>query len=195
MPDSASPFTRKSDPSRPDLPRAGGREAGDIRQLPCAARASPARFAAPRFPRYAAPIVCASRVVATSEITAKPRRRGSPPSPGSMARLGGSASHRKSHRRQERVQPWPAMEYSAQVSEVVSRVPCRSRHAQAFGTEINTDRTGFTHQQQHKGQHSRGNERKKWKWKLEGGEYVIRTTHRTTLLPLSRRQLCHAAQP
>jgi len=64
MPVSASP-ARKSARNRPYLQKAGGREAGDICQLPCAARAISAGFSAPRFPRFTAAMVCASRIVTT----------------------------------------------------------------------------------------------------------------------------------
>ena len=64
MPVSASP-ARKSARNRHDLLKAGGREAGDICQLPCAARAIFAGFAAPRSPSFAAAMVCASRIVTT----------------------------------------------------------------------------------------------------------------------------------
>jgi hypothetical protein len=64
MPVSASP-ARKSARNRPDLLKAGGREAGGNCQLPCAARAISAGCAAPRFLRNAATIVCASRIVTT----------------------------------------------------------------------------------------------------------------------------------
>ena len=64
MPVSASP-ARKSARNRPDLQKAGGREAGDNCQLPCAIRAISAGFAAPRFSRFTATIVCASRIVTT----------------------------------------------------------------------------------------------------------------------------------
>ncbi len=64
MPVSASP-ARKSARNRPDLQKAGGREAGDNCQLPCAIRAISAGFAAPRFPRFTATMVCASRIVTT----------------------------------------------------------------------------------------------------------------------------------
>ena len=60
MPVSASP-ARKSARNRPDLQKASGRKAGDICQLPCAARAISAGFAAPRFTRFTAAMVCASR--------------------------------------------------------------------------------------------------------------------------------------
>jgi len=64
MPVSASP-ARKSARNRPDLLKAGGREAGDNCQLPCGTRATSAGIAAPRFPHFTAAMVCASRIVTT----------------------------------------------------------------------------------------------------------------------------------
>lgn len=60
----ASP-ARKSARNRPDLLKAGGREAGGKCPLSCAARAISAGFAAPRFSRFTATMVCASRIVTT----------------------------------------------------------------------------------------------------------------------------------
>ncbi len=52
-------------------------------------------------------------------ISTSPRRNGVPPSLGLMAHLDGRASKGKDHRRQERVQPWQAMENSAQIGRGV----------------------------------------------------------------------------
>jgi len=64
MPVSALP-ARKSARIRPDLQKAGGREAGGNCQLSCAIRATSAGIAAPRFSRLTAAMVCASRIVTT----------------------------------------------------------------------------------------------------------------------------------
>ena len=62
------------------------------------------------------------------------------------AQLDATASNRTHHRCQERMQPWqPAMVDSLHKAGVVSRVPCSSRYASAFGTDRNTYLTS-THQ-------------------------------------------------
>jgi len=66
--------------------------------------------------------------------------------PWTTAQIDATASNRTHHRRQERMQPWqPAMVDALHISGVVSRVPCSSRNAQAFGTDRNTYLTS-THQ-------------------------------------------------
>jgi len=77
-------------------------------------------------------------------VNTAPMRRTS--EPWTTAQLDATASNRTHHRRQERVQPWqPAMVDSLHISGVVSRVPCSSRCASAFGTDRNTYLTS-THQ-------------------------------------------------
>ena len=70
-------------------------------------------------------------------VNLAPMRRTS--EPWTPARIDATASNRTHHRRQERVQPWQlAMVDSLHISGVVSRVPCSSRYASAFGTDRNT---------------------------------------------------------
>ena len=85
------------------------------------------------------------------------------PEPWVLAQLDGSSSHRKHHRSQERVQPRQAAKGALHKPGVVSRVPRRSRSADAGETDRNTNRTGSTHQQQ-QGSKTRwiGLERDRW---------------------------------
>jgi len=76
MPVSASP-ARKSARNRPDLQKAGGREAGDICQLPCPTRAPSAGFTAPRFSallqQWSAPVASSLRASPVVTMRAMPQ--------------------------------------------------------------------------------------------------------------------------